>query len=308
MIGKFVIDEGTVCSIINDILDEAITCDEFLNYVDFVTSCISGVLENELGTIYISDDYPRNVVKERFLIEHLCHPLNSELRDGFLRLAIDFERTSKFIAEDYYVEDVYSQDGYLASSFLFKSGGGIITCRSLDSESWWISEKFFIVSEYAHLINSFREQVYSGIKSFSEALEHSSKLWCNCYFTARAKRFSQLGVNELTHLKTLLKHLDYLNDYAQSDFNGESHFFIRKAASKGVELSPDSSKTHENARAMKERNVDVEGSSILCEWHTKITKTAGRVHFNFGKSVSEEVANVTGGRVIIGIFNKHLTT
>ncbi|MCO6008311.1 hypothetical protein NE236_25365 [Actinoallomurus purpureus] len=65
-------------------------------------------------------------------------------------------------------------------------------------------------------------------------------------------------------------------------------------------VSPESPKTHQNAKAMRERYVWHEGREVCCEWHSKIEGHRNRIHFAFGDEF--------GDRILIGIFVDHLTT
>jgi len=53
---------------------------------------------------------------------------------------------------------------------------------------------------------------------------------------------------------------------------------------------------------MKEREVIIDGELIICEYHIKLTPTYDRIHFHPGKQ------DIAEGKIIIGIFAKHLNT
>jgi hypothetical protein len=57
---------------------------------------------------------------------------------------------------------------------------------------------------------------------------------------------------------------------------------ITASAQYNVELSPESPKTHKNKQAMKQRTIVINEHEVVCELHTKITKTEGRIHFHIG--------------------------
>jgi hypothetical protein len=70
----------------------------------------------------------------------------------------------------------------------------------------------------------------------------------------------------------------------------------------GVDVSTESPRTRGNAKAMREREIEIEGKILSCEWHTKISPTADRIYFHPG------VDGLKGGRLIVGIFHEHLST
>ena len=111
-------------------------------------------------------------------------------------------------------------------------------------------------------------------------------------------------------------HLAALNDHFRNLFTrhkGQPFETMRElATTSGVDASPESPKTRRNKKAMKERDVAVDGvqvgrralrvgKTVRCEWHTKIKPTADRIHFHPGE------AEVAEGRLIVGLFADHLT-
>ena len=71
----------------------------------------------------------------------------------------------------------------------------------------------------------------------------------------------------------------------------------RMKALAGVDCSMESPSTHGNLAAMREREVDFGGHTLLCEWHAKLERHQNRVHFK-----------VQNGRVFVGMFVDHLST
>lgn len=99
-------------------------------------------------------------------------------------------------------------------------------------------------------------------------------------------------------------HLAALNDYFSLLFR-EHHgqpapVMAAMSALTRVDLSPESPRTHAFHAAMNERDVAFGGSVLRCEWHTKLTPAAGRIHFHPGNAQ-------TGGRIFIGLMADHLT-
>ena len=52
---------------------------------------------------------------------------------------------------------------------------------------------------------------------------------------------------------------------------------------------------------MAYRDVEFRGKTYRCEWHSKLEEHRNRIHFDVGDST-------TGGRILIGIFHRHLPT
>lgn len=115
------------------------------------------------------------------------------------------------------------------------------------------------------------------------------------------------------HLGTLNDHFQRL--YKESKYQpDETQNALR--AMYGVDASPESPKTRTNKKAIKQREVEIDrvtigtravsvGEKVPCEWHTKITPTADRIHFHPGDTSEEKIAE---GKIIVGIFAEHLDT
>ncbi|MGH4016464.1 MAG: hypothetical protein ACRDSL_21550 [Pseudonocardiaceae bacterium] len=67
----------------------------------------------------------------------------------------------------------------------------------------------------------------------------------------------------------------------------------------GVDLSPESPRTHSNEAFMRQRDVTYDGSRYRCEWHAKIERHRNRIHFTLPTDGPD-------GRILIGIFTNHL--
>lgn len=102
----------------------------------------------------------------------------------------------------------------------------------------------------------------------------------------------------------VVSHLSVLNDHflvAYRAANGIAHQVEATLGSAGCPgISPESSSTHKNERAMSQRDVDYQGKMIRCEWHAKIEPHRNRIHFAFGDPFGE--------MIFIGIFVDHLDT
>ncbi|HEX5493066.1 MAG TPA: AAA family ATPase [Mycobacteriales bacterium] len=68
-----------------------------------------------------------------------------------------------------------------------------------------------------------------------------------------------------------------------------------------VDLSLESPKTRASQRLMRLRDVTHDGRVFRCEWHAKLERHRNRIHF---AAPSEHL----GGRILVGIFDKHRDT
>src|SRR5690554_5119298 len=84
----------------------------------------------------------------------------------------------------------------------------------------------------------------------------------------------------------LTQHLSALNDDFQRIFHEESgqpDLILKRIASlHGFDSSPASPKVRRNKAAMRERDVEIDGRVLRCEWHTKFHPTHDRIYFHPG--------------------------
>lgn len=88
---------------------------------------------------------------------------------------------------------------------------------------------------------------------------------------------------------------------AMSRNNGQPNAVQAALGHLGLNLSPESPKTHANAKVMRLRDVKHEGVTYRCEWHAKKDPHRNRIHFSLP-------ATTLGGKILIGIFIDHLPT
>lgn len=96
------------------------------------------------------------------------------------------------------------------------------------------------------------------------------------------------------------KHLSVLNDHFQRVHKEAKHKTDAVIGEYGIDASLERGTTHKNKKAMKQREVVVDGETIVCEWHTKLARHTGRIHFHPGED------GVLGGRLVVGLFAGHL--
>ena len=107
--------------------------------------------------------------------------------------------------------------------------------------------------------------------------------------------------------ETIVDHLAAVNDVFLSLLIAGtqlSDVCAEVKATCGVDISPESPNTHGNPSAMSEREVEFEGESVMCEFHTKLTPTHDRIHFSpTVRTESDEISYL-----VVGPFADHLTT
>ncbi len=102
----------------------------------------------------------------------------------------------------------------------------------------------------------------------------------------------------------VVKALSVINDEfaaALTAGSGQSNVVQAALGRFGLDLSPESVKTHHNTKAMRQRDVRHDDETYRCEWHAKKDPTRNRIHFSLP-------AQSLGGRILIGIFIDHLPT
>lgn len=98
----------------------------------------------------------------------------------------------------------------------------------------------------------------------------------------------------------IVRHLGALSDYGQAVFQAAWIDAEASFGAKGVSLSDENGKTKQNKVARQERARTIGGQEVLFWWHTKIEPDRDRIHFN-----PDQVPS--GGKIMIGIFCRHLT-
>jgi hypothetical protein len=118
-----------------------------------------------------------------------------------------------------------------------------------------------------------------------------------------ASQFAHFQTQYQSIRPEVTKHLGVLNDYFQDAYH-QANAVPREVQAllgpHGVNLSSESPNTRRDKRAMREREITIDGMVVTCEWHTKIRKEIDRIYFHPG------VKEIADGRVIIGIFRSHL--
>ncbi|HSD38674.1 MAG TPA: hypothetical protein VLC92_14260 [Rhodocyclaceae bacterium] len=225
-----------------------------------------------------------------------------EFRDVFLRIQILLDQS----------ETCTDAHGAPTSGFraLATNGnGGWISLNSPSGNPGWKPELMQWISNPESFTSALRQLYICCGRAITSLDRYAQFLFPQIYFYAKASDVGKTKLSYTTMLPTYFEHLAYLNDYAIDNFKAKTqpHEIIASAGAVGVEISPESPSTHKNNDAMKERNITIDNATICCEWHTKLTKTQGRIHFFARKHPDENVFKVVGEKVIVGIITDHLS-
>jgi hypothetical protein len=98
----------------------------------------------------------------------------------------------------------------------------------------------------------------------------------------------------------VVKHLSVLNDDFLEVYVSERGNSAGISAHIGIDVSIEG-ETRSSERLMAMRDVEFEGRTFRCEWHSKIERNINRIHFYPGDTS-------TNDRTLIGIFVNHLPT
>ncbi|MFA0160797.1 hypothetical protein AB4457_05600 [Vibrio splendidus] len=307
----YVMDDGCVFHTIKDAIEGNLESGDILDYEENISK-IRTLVESEFGrTVYISDDYAHYNINEKYIYEHLSSSADTNLRDSFLLLFITLERLTKFESELCLNDSIFEIDDFFASSFIQDKFSGFISNRDVVTASWWDDTMHRKLKCETETIDTFKEKLLIDRVNYQSIFEYKNLFWPNCYFhIGTTNRFSNLCVPEIQNLPILVEHLNFLDKKAKDLYNTypEPARFISEASAQNIDLSPESPKTHKNSDAMAKRKITINGQTVLCEWHTKLTPTAGRVHYCLNFSEPSGISEFVKGRVIIGIFTEHFDT
>jgi hypothetical protein len=128
--------------------------------------------------------------------------------------------------------------------------------------------------------------------------ENASLAFPQLHFVRDKTQFRHFEERYETIRSKVTAHLAVLNDFAAeilgSDEPADSK--QKRFGALGIDASGESPQTKANAEAMKQRKVEVAGSVVVCDWHTKIQRNIDRIYFN---ATSRD-------KVVVGIFRDHL--
>lgn len=299
---KFLIDEVYLSSLFTKIEDNHPEIEWFSN--------LQSNIPARLGTIFIT----RDLLSKTF--NGICnadifYPTKNKERDLAMKFHLAqrmFYRT--YSASDYAHANSHSAEEDFPTFILNNNGVSLITKLNYESEAWWSNNIF--VNTYS-MGDSALECIRTIISNYTNCPEDEFEkvvpiLFPNVYVHWSNKiRLQNFNISPIP-MDWVVKSLSYLNDSAVEDYRRNPGEFMDEALKKGINLSPESTKTRRAGRMMREREIDINGTSVCCEWHFKYSKTnGGRIHFHFGYDVDAKTKTTTLGNPIVGIFVQHLS-
>lgn len=100
--------------------------------------------------------------------------------------------------------------------------------------------------------------------------------------------------------RAIVKHLAILSDNGERIFRGPRERVSAEFGSLGIEISDENGNTKSNQKARRARIRIVEAEVRIFWWHTKLEPHQDRIHI-----CPEKLRE--GGRILVGIFCRHLT-
>ena len=225
--------------------------------------------------------------------------------DSFDTVNVDFKVAGNRVASrslDYVFERI--KNGHAMACICFSEYGCILEkCEVIRGDK--IIQIYFLTN-VGYVINFYRDIIEIENLNEIDYILHAQLAFPDLFFVEGIHR--QFGNFMQGYTRARLKvthHLSFLNDYFGSLCEQNNHnmqIVFSESKSRGVPISIESKATRHNKSAMKEREVIINGKSIICEYHTKLNPRYDRIHFHQG---AQDIAD---GKIIIGIFARHLTT
>lgn len=285
---NFAIEKNSLTNAIIHLFQDKTRLVKLLDLID--------ISSKEFTKIFYSDyweDESENGISVNQVISDTRLYLDPELRDEYLRFYALLDKC----------ESVDTSKGDLLGRNEVNNTDFGLICNDI-----YQSANFTLIKDQRSALNYIRNCFWA--KSFDESdfWKFSSDCFPSLYIHENIK-FKGLGValNQSLY-KWIVEVFSYLNDFGKDKYLESPEQFINHASSKGIELSPESPNTKSSPKKMRERDISIKSQSVRCEWHAKYQYDRGRIHFHFGNNLLPEITRETKGKLIVGIFAKHLTT
>jgi hypothetical protein len=292
----FFMDEQAIASSLKNLPTNIQAFKAIAEALDEITS------NEELSLNCVHDYHSFNYNGETFANLLYAHYADGDYRDTILMFDIAAQKASSLQDE----RPLEAGNIELARANI----GGCVSTADHRAMEWWQEENMCLVNNLTSLASATR-RLFIKMSLLTEQLERLSLImFPNVHFHADVDNFKRMGLSYRDHTETIINHLSYLSDHATSDFSNDLPAqIIQLAASKGIDISPESPNTHASAQAMSRRKIDINGTPLVCEWHSKITYNKGRIHFHARPSTHHEnILKVSKSKVIVGIIAEHLPT
>jgi len=286
----------------------AIYMDE-LNIAEHLKNANEDVLKEIISTcekIVEAGIYPLRIVENIYdktlagapFHEILYHNFN-EMRDTIIQIQKLIDRA-----------DIYpdtADDNHALAKLISDGFGAIVSTGPLETDMSWNPSRMHKIASKKEIPDFLRRAFINDKKTEKDLVQFIPYMYPALIF-AEHPCFKKLSLPFSSTIANLISHLSYLNDYANLHFNRnhQDHEIIALAGSQGVSMSPEGPRTRSNNRAMREREITIQNVKIMCEWHTKLTPTTGRIHFNAKSNRLDDIKRIIGEKVLVGLFVDHL--
>lgn len=293
---KVFIDENSLAS---ELINESPSVERISQLVEIAEYFLDS--ENIFKTHCIDDFYSLTIAGVSVSQKMFQDMSNGDLRDLLLRAQVILERS----------EESTDLQGIATSSFLALTENGSGLWASLTSpinDAKWSQVAMSWVDRKANIAEGLRKIFIHDGYPLASIDQYADHLFPKLYFHAKASDISKTNLEYIEILPKFFSHLSYLNDYGKIHFEKyiQPHELIAAAGSHNVEMSPESPQTHKDKKAMKQRDITIDSIAVCCEWHTKLTKTQGRIHFFASKHKNEAIKKIIDKKIIIGKIVSHL--
>lgn len=287
---KIFLDESCVIKCFNGVVDNS--------SLEFLLSITDKIKEIDFCEMHITDDiYELDTGNGNTLYDNIDYS-NSDVRDLAIRLGILIDRSKQIN-----VSGVNSMKGLQA--LLGSGSGGLVTCGLRSKPHGWDFKLMYEIKSHDDIQKSLISYFINAKLPSKDFEKYCYAIFDKIYFYSAPCNIVKLNLSFHECVEDIFANLSYLNNNALNDFSGNlsNDEIIAKAGSVGVEISPESNNTRRNNKAIRERMIDVDGNALSFEWHTKLKKIKGRIHFN-----ARSNRDYRKGEVIIGIITNHLIT
>ena len=298
---SFYVDDNCLIDVVSKVETDSSDLKSILELIDLV-------LDTSKATVFVSEDCLTSKIGNESACDFVYGTLmNTHHKDLSLELQVLLDRMDEFDPDDFFHDDYDDkEDGGSCAYLVLKTNrfGALIGLYDSSSFSWWDGSSMTLIDNRKSIRDHYRK-IFNANYTLPLLDEICMNVFDNIYFHSPIKDIDNIGVCINQFKDSIIKHLSYLNDSAQFDYLNDSKKFINKAGSAGIDLSPESPNTHSDKEAMKARTIQINGHDVVCEWHTKITPTKGRIHFHFGSNLPSKVSSVTEGKLIVSAFVDH---
>lgn len=290
----FFLDESSLAALLGDVQGNTEKILEILASIE--------VVSDSQHTNFYRDENIYSLAVGGTTIADLVFQEWGTSRDTLLRLQICMGRLTQVPSP--------AAGPLFGTELLAKRGaGGIVTAEALSDCVWWNREKMYALLTPLQFPASLRFLFLAEGLGEAEFSSFVASMFPDLHFCV-VPDCKKLGLTYVDYIGKLIAHLSWLNDRANAAFSRHpTQDFASDAAQYSVEISPESSLTHKNKKAVRERTVLIGGKEVYCEWHSKFTFDRGRIHFfPFREALDGEIKKVVGKKLIIGVVATHLTT